>query len=171
MVSKSLVTRLTELLANSTLIADFSSNVSSLAAQSNTTGLGKATDLHLLMLPDPSLGVTYLSSAGHIGLVRLDPTYLVEQSVSEWSELIPYPHFSSIIHEDSTIIYTYYQVNESSIAEITFDLDSGFWGSDPTYIQIDLLEQYEVRFGTVLNGYGASIGFLNSANEPLRRKF
>ena len=96
------------------------------------------TDFSIFPLLDPSIGVAYLSSMGRINLAKfwsaLEPTF-----VSERSEPIPYPQFSLSTQDHFTTLYAYYQVNATTMAEVTFDLDSGFWSLHPTYIHIDLL--------------------------------
>ena len=86
-----------------------------------------------------TFGATYLSNVNHIGLLKIllgdEPE---AELLSEWPEVIPFPQFSSSIDGNSTIIYTYFQVNETTVAEITFDMDSGLWASSPTYLYTDV---------------------------------
>ena len=53
---------------------------------------------------------------------------------SDWSETIPYEHISSCTDNDTAILYTYYQVNETTMAEVAFDPETGSWS--PTHFSI-----------------------------------
>ena len=108
-------------------------------SSSNLASPHNSSDFSIFQLPDhPFVGVAYLSSMGQINLARFiydfEPHF-----ISVRSEPISYPHFSLSAQDLSTPLYTYYQVNATTIAEVTFDLNSGFWSSRPTYIRVDLL--------------------------------
>ena len=54
---------------------------------------------------------------------------------ANWSDQIPFGHISSCSDGNSSIVYTYYQENETTMAEVAFDSDDGSWS--PTYFHID----------------------------------
>ena len=84
------------------------------------------TDLNLVFLSTSEFVVTYLDKMRNVNLVSLQSTL-----AANWSERIPYGHISSCADNNSTILYTYYQVNESAMAEVAFDRDTGAW--NPTH--------------------------------------
>ena len=64
------------------------------------------------------------------------PPYFVERP-SFWSTQIPFDHISATsVGGNSTLIYVYYQANDSSLAEIYYDTVNVFWPSVPTFIAV-----------------------------------
>ncbi|MCJ1435908.1 hypothetical protein MMC27_005284 [Xylographa pallens] len=62
--------------------------------------------------------------------------YLFERP-SSWSTQIPFDHISATsVGRNSTLIYVYYQANDSSLAEIYYDTANVFWPSVPTFIVV-----------------------------------
>ncbi|MCJ1290002.1 hypothetical protein MMC34_001537 [Xylographa carneopallida] len=56
---------------------------------------------------------------------------------SSWSTQIPFDHISATsLSGNATLIYVYYQANDSSLAEIYYDTANAFWPSVPTYIVV-----------------------------------
>ena len=112
-------------------------------AVANDSGVsGRPVDVSLFP-PKPAqnsaFGMTYMSDVRHVGLFKILAIRgsLYPEFISEWPKAIPYSQFSSSVDENSTFVYMYYQVNETTIAEITFNLNSGIWSSNPTYIRVD----------------------------------
>ena len=56
---------------------------------------------------------------------------------AQWPTAIPFSHISATsLAENSTVFYVYYQANDTSIAETSFDVDSGFWATRPGYFSL-----------------------------------
>ena len=88
-------------------------------------------------LADSRYAVLFQSANGTIELATLNNGAELDAFALPSSSLVPdYPHFSSSMYENSTTIYVYYQINSSMMAEISFDVENGFWSLDPVYIDI-----------------------------------
>ena len=57
------------------------------------------------------------------------------EPLSEWTDSIPYGHISSS-YDDSNVVYTYFQVNETTIAELQYDLNTGFWEQESSSLHL-----------------------------------
>ena len=90
------------------------------------------TEYNLISLPNSTNIATYVTTTRNIGLENVGGP-LVEtplQPLSVWTDSIPYRHIASASFQDSNVVYTYYQVNDTTIAELQYNLDSGIWKVD-----------------------------------------
>ena len=56
---------------------------------------------------------------------------------AQWPTATPYSHISATsLADNSTVFYVYYQANDTSIAEASFNVDSGFWATRPEYFSL-----------------------------------
>ena len=73
-----------------------------------------------------------MTTTRKIGLENLGGLLLETsvQPLSVWTDSVPYGHIASASFQDSNVVYTYYQVNDTAIAELQYNLDSGIWEVD-----------------------------------------
>ena len=102
-----------------------------------------ATDLTIIPLTSSDgsqYAAAYLDISGRVSLRSIftpDAGNAPSSPISIWSEAIPYRHISSCTSDYSTIIYTYFQFNETAIGQVQFNPDSLAWTLDPVYLHID----------------------------------
>ena len=99
------------------------------------------TEYNIISLPNTTVA-TSLTTRREIGLEYLlygGGSYGT-QPISEWTDPIPCSHIASASFQDSNVVYTYYQVNDTNIAELQYNLDSGIWEVDLGSLSIAVAE-------------------------------
>ena len=98
------------------------------------------TDLIIIPLSGlgSDFGVVHLDTQRKVSLTHLDFEGRVQgMPVSTWSQSTQYDHISACGEANSSIIYTYYQVNETALGEVQFNPGTGFWTVSSPYIHFD----------------------------------
>ena len=88
------------------------------------------TDINIVPLPGLQVAVTYLTTSGTIAIQSL-----FTAMSAKWSQPIPYGHLSSSVGSKSSQVYTYYQINETALVEVSYDVQTRSWS--PTFIYVD----------------------------------
>ena len=93
------------------------------------------TDISIVPLPGYDSANVYLTPAGNIAIV----SNWVNAENSAWQQPIPFPHMSACADGNSPIVYTYFQVNATTMAEVVCSLEDGSW--TPTYFDVDVVTE------------------------------
>ena len=99
------------------------------------------TDISLILLPLDKTATVYLQPNNVISLQiqSLASNYSTSpvHRSSRTTPLETYNRFSTAsLAPNSTVLYTYYQASNSSLAEISYDFAADTWASKPAHIDI-----------------------------------
>ena len=78
---------------------------------------------------------TYKGTAPNKHNMSLENNHYNRQNQTSCTTILPFSYFSATsLISNSTLIYMYYQLNETCIGEIIYNTSKGTWGSEPAHI-------------------------------------
>ena len=102
-------------------------------------------ELHLIQLPEGNTALLFMTNRSVIAITLEYYTGQIGKPSSgphiTSSITTPYSHFSAtVLLKNSSTVYVYYQVNETALGEISFDLNNYTWTTEASLIPIASFE-------------------------------
>lgn len=99
------------------------------------------TDISSVTVANNKTALVYLQPNNTIGMTFVDAYPDIKSSVpnfdTSWPTILPFRRFSGTAFDtDPTIIYIYYQVNDTIITEVSYNTINRAWALSPTYISL-----------------------------------
>lgn len=99
------------------------------------------TDISSVSIANNKTALVYLQQNNTVGMTFIDTYPDIKSSFpnydASWPTILPSRRLSGTSFDlNSTVIYVYYQANDTSIAEISYDIINRTWVPNPTYVSI-----------------------------------
>ncbi|CAD6591448.1 MAG: hypothetical protein ASARMPREDX12_005172 [Alectoria sarmentosa] len=97
----------------------------------------RTVDIVSFAFSQDNMALVYLNSNNTIAMDIGDvDTGLSSVDAPPLPATVPFRHIGATSGGNSSVIYVYYQVNETHLGEISFDNDNGVWSAQPVFVPV-----------------------------------